>query len=133
VATLGETQDRGHGQNTLSSLDQARRIAALAQEKLVRDLVVLDLRPASAFTDFFVIATAANPRQAKAIYDAVYAGMKEEGLTPRSSDGLQQSTWVIVDYLDVVLHIFSPEARDFYRLEDLWGDVPQLELEAAAG
>jgi ribosome-associated protein len=99
----------------------------------VRDLVVLDLRPASAFTDFFVIATTANPRQAKAVYDAVYAGMKEQGLTPRSSDGLQQGTWVIVDYLDVVLHIFSPEAREFYRLEDLWGDVPQLELEAAAG
>jgi ribosome-associated protein len=57
--------------------------------------------------------------------------MKELGLTPRSADGLQQASWVIVDYLDVVLHIFSPEAREFYRLEDLWGDVPQLELEAA--
>jgi ribosome-associated protein len=132
VATLDKTHDRGHG-HTLSSLDQARRIAALAQEKLARDLVVLDLRPASAFTDFFVIATAANPRQAKAVYDAVYAGMKEQGLTPSSTDGLQQGSWVLVDYLDVVLHVFSPEAREFYRLEDLWGDVPQLELEAAAG
>jgi ribosome-associated protein len=132
VATLNRTQDRGHGQ-TLSSLDQARKIAALAQEKLARDLVVLDLRPASAFTDFFVIATAANPRQAQAIYEVVYAGMKKGGITPSASDGLQQATWVIVDYLDVVLHVFSPEARDFYRLEDLWGDVPQLELAAATG
>ena len=59
--------------------------------------------------------------------------MKRDGLTPSSSDGIQEGSWVIVDYLDVVLHIFTPEAREFYRLEDLWGDVPQLELEAAAG
>jgi ribosome-associated protein len=92
---------------------------------------VLDLRPACAFTDFFVIATGANARQTKAIFDEVYAGMKKHGLTPSSSDGIQEGTWVIVDYLDVVLHVFTPEAREFYRLEDLWGDVPQLELEAA--
>jgi len=92
---------------------------------------VLDLRPACAFTDFFVIATGANARQTKAIFDEVYAGMKKHGLTPSSSDGIQEGTWVIVDYLDVVLHVFTPDAREFYRLEDLWGDVPQLELEAA--
>ena len=120
--------------NPLTSLEQARRIAALAQEKLARDVVVLDMRPACAFTDFFVIATGGNPRQTKAIFDEVYSGMKQaHGLTPRSSDGMPEGSWVIVDYLDVVLHIFTPEAREFYRLEDLWGDVPQLELEAAAG
>ena len=91
------------------------------------------MRPACAFTDFFVIATGGNARQTKAIYDEVYAGMKKLGHSPSASDGHQEGSWVIVDYLDVVVHIFTPDAREFYRLEDLWGDVPQLELEAAAG
>jgi ribosome-associated protein len=58
--------------------------------------------------------------------------MKKGGLSPRSTDGIQEGTWVIADYLDVVLHVFTQDAREFYRLEDLWGDVPQLELEAAS-
>ena len=117
----------------LSPLAQARRIAALAGEKLAKDVVVLDLRPVGAYTDFFIICTGQNPRQTKAIFDAVYAGMKrEDGLVPRSSDGVRESTWVVADYLDSVLHVFTPEARAFYRLEELWGDVPVIELEAEA-
>jgi len=117
----------------LNPLAQARRIAALAGEKLAKDVVVLDLRPASGYTDFFVICTGQNPRQTKAIFDEVYAGMKREhGIVPRSSDGVRESTWVIADYLDSVLHVFTPEARAFYRLEELWGDVPVIELEAEA-
>jgi len=129
VATLAE----GTAQDEpLTSLDQARRVAALSLEKLARDVVVLDMRPACVFTDFFVIATGGNPRQTKAIFDEVYAGMKKEGISPRSSDGVTEGSWIIADYLDVVLHVFTPEARGFYRLEDLWGDVPEVELEAAA-
>jgi ribosome-associated protein len=118
--------------NPLTSLEQARRIAALAQEKLARDVVVLDMRPACVFTDFFVIATGGNPRQTKSIFDEVYAGMKKDGISPSASDGVAEGTWIIADYLDVVLHVFTQEAREFYRLEDLWGDVPSIELEAAA-
>ena len=129
MATLAE----GTAQDEpLTSLDQARRVAALSLEKLARDVVVLDMRPACVFTDFFVIATGGNPRQTKAIFDEVYAGMKKEGISPRSSDGVTEGSWIIADYLDVVLHVFTPEARGFYRLEDLWGDVPEVELEAAA-
>ncbi|MBA3347944.1 MAG: ribosome silencing factor [Actinobacteria bacterium] len=118
----------------LDSLDQARRIAALAADKLAENVVILDMRPACVFTDFFVIATGRNNRQTKAIFDDVYAQLKQEtGLTPRASDGTKEAEWIIADYLDVVLHVFTPETRDFYRLEELWGDVPAVELEAAAG
>jgi ribosome-associated protein len=91
------------------------------------------MRPVCTYTDFFVVATGRNPRQTKAIWDEVHAGLKADGLLPRSVDGERESTWIIADYLDVVLHVFTPDQRAFYRLEDLWGDVPSIEVEAAAG
>ena len=118
---------------TLTSLEQARRIAALAQEKLAEDVVILDMRPECSFTDYFVIATGRNPRQTQAIADEVRQKLKQDHrLIPRSVEGEREATWVIADYLDVVLHVFTPEARAFYRLEELWGDVPSVEVEAAA-
>jgi ribosome-associated protein len=117
----------------LTPLDQARRIAALAQEKLAEDVVILDMRPVCTYTDFFIVCSGRNPRQTAAIWDEVHARLKrEDGLVPRSADGSREGTWIIADYLDVVLHVFTPEAREFYRLEDLWGDVPSVEVEAAA-
>jgi ribosome-associated protein len=81
------------------------------------------------YTDFFVIATGRNPRQTKAIHDEVAGVLKKERrLLPRSSAGLADATWIVVDYLDVVLHLFTPETRSFYRLEDLWSDVPSVEV-----
>jgi ribosome-associated protein len=121
---------RGYTES-LSSLDQARRIAALAGEKLAEDVVILDMRPVCVYTDFFVLATGRNPRQTKSIFDEVYSQLKQEGVLPRAVDGQQEAEWVIADYLDVVLHVFTPETRDFYRLEDLWGDVPAVDVEAA--
>jgi len=95
-------------------------------------VVILDMRPACSFTDFFVICTGQNPRQTAAIYDEVHRRMKHDvRLLPQSVDGEQESTWIVADYLDVVLHVFTPDARAYYRLEDLWGDVPSVELEAA--
>ncbi len=120
-------------QQTLSSLEQARRIAALAQEKLAHDVVILDMRPVTVFTDFFVIVSGQNPRQTKAIFDEVHTRLKQdERIIPRSIDGEREATWIIADYLDVVLHVFTPEAREYYRLEELWGDVPAERFEAAA-
>jgi ribosome-associated protein len=116
---------------TLNSLDQARRIAALAQEKLAEDVVILDMRPVCTFTDYFVIATGRNPRQTAAIWDEVHGKLKQEHrLIPRSADGTQEGTWILADYLDVVLHVFTPEAREYYKLEELWSDVPAVELAA---
>ncbi len=116
----------------MSPIDQARRIAALAQDKLARDVVILDMRPVCAYTDFFVVCTGGNPRQAKAIWDEVHERLKaDNGLLPRSTEGVTESTWIVGDYIDVVLHVFTPEAREFYRLEDLWDDVPHESPEAA--
>jgi len=84
------------------------------------------------FTDFFVIATGRNTRQTKAIYDEVAGVLKQEHrLLPRSSAGAAGADWIVADYLDVVLHLFTPDTRRFYRLEELWSDVPSVEVEAA--
>jgi ribosome-associated protein len=125
-------RDQGH-EETLTSLEQARRIAALAQEKLAEDVVILDMRPECSFTDYFVIASGRNPRQAASIWDEVHMRLKqEEHLLPQNVDGTREGAWIVADYLDVVLHVFTPDARAFYRLEDLWSDVPAVDLDAAA-
>ena len=117
----------------MTSIEQARRIAALARDKLARDVVILDMRPVCTYTDYFVIATGQNPRQTKAIYDEVHARLKkEDGLVPKSVTGVPEATWILADYVDVVLHVFTPDARDYYRLEELWGDVPSIELDAVS-
>ena len=118
--------------SALTSIDQARRIAALASEKLAEDVVILDMRPVCVYTDFFVLATGRNARQTKAIFDEVHSQLKQEAkLLPRAVDGAAEADWIIADYLDVVLHVFTPDTRDFYRLEDLWEDVPAVDVEAA--
>ena len=116
-----------------NSLEQARRIAALAQEKLATDVVILDMRPVCTYTDFFVVCTGQNARQTGAIFDEVHGRLKRDGwLLPKSVDGAREGTWIVADYLDVVLHVFTPEARSYYRLEDLWGDVPAEKVEAVS-
>jgi ribosome-associated protein len=116
----------------LTSTEQARRIAALAQDKLARDVVILDMRPVCSYTDYFVVCTGSNARQTKGIWDEVHGRMKsDDGLLPRSVAGESDATWIVADYLDVVLHVFTPDARDFYGLDDLWGDVPHETPEAA--
>ena len=117
----------------MSPLEQARRIAALAQDKLARDVVILDMRPVCTYTDYFVVCSGGNPRQTAAIWDEVHGRLKQEnGLLPRSVEGATAGTWIIADYLDVVLHVFTPDAREFYRLEELWDDVPHESVEAAS-
>jgi ribosome-associated protein len=107
----------------------AQLAASYAADKKASDLVCLDLRGVSGYTDFFVIASGGSDRQAKAIHDAINEGLKKDhGLLPRRVEGVGESRWILMDYLDVVVHVFVPEVRGFYRLEQLWGDVPRLEL-----
>ena len=95
--------------------------------------MILDMRPGCSFTDYFVVATGRNPRQTAAIWDEVHTRLKQEArLLPQSVDGTREGTWIVADYLDVVLHVFTPEARAYYRLEELWSDVPAVALDAAA-
>ena len=90
------------------------------------------MTPVCTYTDYFVVCTGRNARQAKAIHDEVHAALKAESRTlPVSVDGAREAKWIVADYLDVVLHVFTPEARKYYALEDLWGDVPSVEVEAA--
>jgi ribosome-associated protein len=91
------------------------------------------MRPVCTYTDFFVICTGRNPRQAKAIWDEIHMRLKrgDDRSVPHSIAGEREANWIVADYIDVVLHVFTPDARAFYRLEDLWGDVPSIELEAA--
>ena len=101
-------------------------IAGLAADKLAIDVVVLDLRGVIGYTDYFVICSGNTERQTKAIHDGIHQGMKHDhGLLPRRMEGLGEARWILMDYLDVVVHIFTPDARDYYRLEQLWGEAPR--------
>jgi ribosome-associated protein len=108
----------------------ADRIAAVAADRKAIGLTIVDLRGMVGYTDFFVVATGNTERQTKAIHDAVYRDLKDEmGLLPRRSEGASEARWILLDYLDVVLHVFTPDAREFYRLENLWGDAPKRHVE----
>ncbi len=104
----------------------ARTLAKTAIEKLATDVRLVDLREIVSYTDFFVVCTGANSRQTKAISDHVIDRMRELGYhKPRRRESDLDGSWLLLDYVDVVLHVFTPEAREFYRLESLWGQVPQ--------
>jgi ribosome-associated protein len=107
----------------------ARRVAAIADQKQAVDIVALDMRRLVSYTDFLVLCTARNQRLAKAIHDDVYGRLKAAGLLPDHVEGEREANWVLMDYLDCILHVFVPEAREYYRLETLWGEAPRLELD----
>ena len=111
----------------------ASGVEALRQVQHARpDLVVLDLRKSDAFTDFFVIATGANPRQVQAIADAVELSLKAAHIRPSNVEGHKQAEWVLVDYFDFVVHVFSPAARGFYGLDRLWGTATRIAFDQPA-
>jgi ribosome-associated protein len=108
----------------------ARDLAAIADSKKAEDVVVLDMRELVAYTDFLAICTARSERQARAIVDEVRVQVKREsGVLPGGVDAGGDAGWTILDYLDCVLHVFIPEARERFGLEDLWREAPRLELE----
>jgi ribosome-associated protein len=119
--------------NGAQSESLARQLAAIADSKKAEELVVLDMRGLVAYTDFLAICTARSERQAKAIVDEVRLRVKREtGLLPGGVDGGGDAGWTILDYLDCVLHVFTPDARKRYALEDLWHEAPRLELDFEA-
>ena len=103
----------------------ATTIAAHAADRKAIDIVALDLRAVAGYTDFFVICSGNTERQAKAIHDGIHQGMKQERVLPRRVEGLNEARWILMDYLDVIVHVFTPDARDYYRLEQLWGEAPR--------
>jgi ribosome-associated protein len=99
-----------------------------AHGKKAVDLVVLDLRSLDSFTDYFVICSGQNVRQVQAIADAVEESLRKEQVRPAHIEGFERADWVLLDYFDFIVHVFSTERREFYALERLWGSAERLEL-----
>jgi ribosome-associated protein len=116
--------------------EQIRLAAKAAQGKKASDPIVLDLRKADAFTDYFLICSGQNTRQVRAIVDAVEEALRKAGVKPAHVEGYDQAGWVLLDFFDFIVHVFTPELRGFYSLERLWGSaeriaVPEDEAPAA--
>ncbi len=114
---------------TVTSLELAKVAAIAADSKKASDLILLDLSSKTDVCDYFLICTGENSRQVDAIVDEVRAKVSANcGVSPLSCEGREGLSWVLLDYGSVVVHVFKPETRDFYRLERLWGDAPRVEL-----
>jgi len=112
----------------------AGAIAEYASDRKALDIVQLDLRAMIGYTDYFVICTGRSERQTKAIHDGIHEGLKSsQGRLPQRVEGLPGGRWILMDYLDVVVHVFIPEAREYYRLEQLWGEAPARAVGAGSG
>ncbi len=109
---------------------QVDRAIAAAEDKQAVDLVVLDLRKAAGFTDFFLICSGTNTRQVRAIADAVTETLAGKGARPAYVEGYDRSEWILLDYFDFIVHVFAPETRVFYGLERLWGNADRIEVAA---
>lgn len=99
-----------------------------ARGRKASEVIVLDLRKTAAFTDYFLICTGSNPRQVNAIADAIEEALKAKKIRPTHIEGSQRAEWILLDYFDFVVHVFSTNARQFYSLERLWGDAIKIEL-----
>ncbi len=108
----------------------ASTAARAAAGMFAKDVIIMDLREAVSYTDYFVVASAETERQTRRIVEEVLEKMNEEGYRPRSRRIDEGSVWISLDFLDVVVHIFTDEARDYYRLESLWRSAPQRRWEA---
>ena len=104
--------------------------AAAAADKKALNLIVLDLRKAAGFTDYFVICSGTNPRQIKAIADSVLETLAAQGVKPAHVEGHDRSEWILIDYFDFIVHVFAEETRMFYGLERLWGSAERVEPKA---
>jgi ribosome-associated protein len=113
----------------LPSLERACLCARVAAENKARDIVVLDMRGLTPLYDFFVLATGTSRRQIHTITEEVDAALREAGDRRLSVEGYEASKWVVQDYGDVVVHVFNPDTRQYYTLEELWADAPRVDWE----
>lgn len=122
---MAKTEKRKKARKLPKQLELAVRAA---EEKQATNMVVLDLEKAAGFTDFFLICSAGNPRQIRAIADGIVEALGNKGVKPAHVEGYDRSEWVLLDYFDFVVHVFSSETRVFYDLERLWGNAEQIEI-----
>ncbi len=109
-------------------VDVAKKMAGILADKKAEDVVVLDLREVSSLADYFVIASGTNPKHASSLADYLEEGITPEEAELHHSEGLRNSDWVILDYMDIIVHIFTREKRELYSLEDLWQDGIRVEV-----
>ena len=124
---MAKTDKRRKSVRLPAQVVQATRAA---EDKKATDVVVLDLRKAAGFTDYFVLCSGSNARQIRAIADSVMAALADEGVKPAHVEGYDRADWVLLDYFDFIVHIFQPETRLFYGLERLWGNAERVEVPA---
>ncbi len=115
-----------------STIDEARLAARTAAEKQAEAVVILDVREQITITDYFVVCSGASERQVKTIAEEVENALKTVGRAPVRVEGGPGARWILIDYVDFVVHVFHDEERAFYRLETLWQDAPRVQLEAAS-
>ncbi len=127
---MTEATPRHHDHAQLTPEEMVAAIADLAADRKALEIVQLDLRGMIGYADYFLICSGRTDRQTRAIHDAVHEGLKARGVLPRRVEGLSEARWILMDYLDVVVHVFTPETREYYRLEQLWGEAPSLAVEA---
>ena len=125
---MAKTEKRQKPQRLPKQIDAA---VQAADDKQAKELVVLDLRKAAGFTDFFVICSGINTRQVRAIADAVIESLSNAGVKPAHIEGYDRSEWILLDYFDFIVHVFAPETRMFYGLERLWGSAERIEVPAS--
>jgi ribosome-associated protein len=124
---MTQTERRRKGARLPAQVDHAIHAA---QGRKAVDLIVLDLRKAAGFTDFFVICSGTNARQVRAIADAVVEALGKERVKPAHVEGYDRSEWILIDYFDFIVHVFAPDTRAFYDLERLWGNAERIMVTA---
>ena len=124
-----ESEQEAKGLATSELSEDVARAVDLAQDRKGRDVTVLDLRGLSSATDFFLIVTGTSDIHVRAIANHVMDELKKDDVRPDHVEGVRGGRWVLIDYIDFVVHVFHPAARDFYQLERLWGDAPALAVE----
>jgi len=122
-------ESRRSSADVLTLLPPAVRAAAIAaQSKKAADVKVLDLRKGAAFTDFFLLCSGQSPRQVQAIADAIEEALRKDHGRPAHIEGYERAEWILLDYFDFVVHVFTPTTREFYSLERLWGSAEQISV-----
>jgi ribosome-associated protein len=110
----------------VTQLELAQRIVDIASDRQAQDIILLDIREIASFADYFVICSGTSERQIKAVVDTVVETLQQDGFYPVHTEGAPSSGWVLIDYGSVIVHVFAPEEREYYRLERLWGEAPTI-------
>jgi ribosome-associated protein len=129
----GRQESEGSTRSVLEPSDLPDPVASAleaALDRKGRELMVLDLRGLSTATDYFLIATGTSDVHVRSVAEHIIDELKRAGTRPDHVEGLPGGRWVLIDYIDFVVHVFHPAARDFYQLERLWGDADRLDLES---